>query len=591
MFQCLILLLLGYVVTRAWLWYRNALILKAKLRPIDVEEDNTLIQPSNDQDVGTPLDSTDASPSNRVTSSRQANAQMRKRVRKERPDSSNETGKVAAKLQETDQPSHQDLEQETKLDCLLDGDRLRSGRKRKESTGKKSNNAVRQQDAPAPSSTAGLPDSSETMLPMPTPEIRSSCDGGDVVEAIEVDASRGALLENHTTDNDTPADCGSFALGNEEHDLPRDVECEILTEIATPEEENHCSTIEQMCEEEEGDKADCGDVYEPQPEISLEESDMSDTVLQTQPMQQYQDPVVSQEPSWEQQQASMMTCSSTPLCHVNWDLIESDSDDESDAVVQCSPASGNAPILWCSAPPSPMHADSGAMMGQVGGWIPVTMPIECAPTGTLDGRWMNLDGEKILIERLEIMFESGVIWNMQMHSPTQISIEIEGAKFDAELDEDGEHLIWSDGDIWDFHGRVEDAAQPQASDEASQAQWCQPQFGEPTQVEADSLQPSWTCQEFTLQAPMQDMADGMVWEVMPGMQMISDGFLIPPMEVLADPPAMSLNQMMPAEAQQWEICWDWKKKGCCPRGVSCDWYHPELAPMSQCQPCDFPSFF
>merc|ERR1711968_195278 len=113
-----------------------------------------------------------------------------------------------------------------------------------------------------------------------------------------------------------------------------------------------------------------------------------------------------------------------------------------------------------------MYADSGSPnFAMVAQWVPVAMPIECAPTGTLDGRWMNRDGERILIERLEIMFESGVVWNMDMHSPTQISVEIDGAKFDAELDESGEQLIWSDGDIWDFHGRVEDSAQPQESTE------------------------------------------------------------------------------------------------------------------------------
>merc|ERR1719443_1074385 len=84
------------------------------------------------------------------------------------------------------------------------------------------------------------------------------------------------------------------------------------------------------------------------------------------------------------------------------------------------------------------------------------MPAECAPPGAFDGLWKNMADEKILIEKLEIMFESGVTWQMEMHSLTKISVEIDGENVDGELDGSSGNLLWSDGDVWTFHGHAQE---------------------------------------------------------------------------------------------------------------------------------------
>merc|ERR1719217_1226555 len=96
-------------------------------------------------------------------------------------------------------------------------------------------------------------------------------------------------------------------------------------------------------------------------------------------------------------------------------------------------------------------------MPQIEGWVAVAVPTECVPPGAFDGLWKNNADEKILIEKLEIMFESGVTWYMEMHSLTTLSVEVDGEKVDAELDSTGEKLFWSEGDVWTFLGGVEEA--------------------------------------------------------------------------------------------------------------------------------------
>jgi hypothetical protein len=214
---------------------------------------------------------------------------------------------------------------------------------------------------------------------------------------------------------------------------------------------------------------------------------------------------------------------------------------------------------------------------------------------------MNRDGEKILIERLEILFESGVAWTMTMLSPTQISVDIEGVEFTAELDQEAEHLVWSDGDVWDFHGRVDIEDQPQQIAEGLQVQWPDPNGGEPTMQPQIALQQNWDCptfgEHFIPMEPMQDATNCMIWEGMPltcegtpFMSQEATPFMAQEAttEQLTLPP---LNQMPPADAKDWEICWDWKKNnGWCPRGDACEWYHPPLSTLSRCQPCDAPFY-
>jgi len=289
---------------------------------------------------------------------------------------------------------------------------------------------------------------------------------------------------------------------------------------------------------------------------------------------------------------SGVTCAAMQCCQVDWDLIESDSDDDEDDAAAAANvptfdrnhAPDTAPILWCSPPQTPMLSDESSANFT---WVPVAIPAECAPPGTLDGRWMNRDGERILIDKLEIMFESGVIWSMNMHSPTCISVDIDGAEFSAELEDKGEHLLWSDGDVWEFHGRVHVEEQPEKFEEKLQSQWVYQQADAPSMHMEAQMQPTWGYQAEGQVVSMEPLQP--TWEAMP---LVSDAFIVPPNDNFLEqsPPTMpSLNEMMPTHAKEWEICWDWKKKGCCPRGVSCDWYHPP-ASFSPCQPCEAPFF-
>lgn len=219
--------------------------------------------------------------------------------------------------------------------------------------------------------------------------------------------------------------------------------------------------------------------------------------------------------------------SAHPICEVtmNRDNLETESDMESNAdspehPLEKSPQAtdmASTPVLWCGMPEDPTL--------QIEGWVAVAVPAECAPPGAFDGLWMNKGEEKILIEKLDIMFESGETWNMEMHSLTNISVEVEGEQFCGELDTSGDVAVlkWSDGDVWTFYGKVGDSPEV------------------PPQVV-----PEIPCM----------MPPFMMPESMPVVEMTL------------------CNQCLPPDAEKWEICWDWKKKGWCPRGSNCEWYHP-----------------
>jgi len=114
-----------------------------------------------------------------------------------------------------------------------------------------------------------------------------------------------------------------------------------------------------------------------------------------------------------------------------------------------------APIMWCR----PGMVDET----QIEGWVAVAVPIECAPAGAFDGLWTNDADEKILIEQLEIMFESGVSFSMQMHSVRCISVTLNSRQLYAELDSTGTQLVWTDGDVWVFHGRADNGRSPKTA--------------------------------------------------------------------------------------------------------------------------------
>lgn len=106
----------------------------------------------------------------------------------------------------------------------------------------------------------------------------------------------------------------------------------------------------------------------------------------------------------------------------------------------------SVPVLWCSVPE-----------GSVEAWVAIALPAESAPPGAFDGLWVNNAEEKILIQRLEVMFESGVTWHMDMHSLDSISVfAAHGRRMCAEVvrDKFAKKLLWSDGDVWSFFGEA-----------------------------------------------------------------------------------------------------------------------------------------
>jgi len=243
---------------------------------------------------------------------------------------------------------------------------------------------------------------------------------------------------------------------------------------------------------------------------------------------------------------------------MNFDDIESDSDSDVDnadyAGMHVSMTQelrkpsdsemANAPVMWCSLPKSPSNADgSTAEMPQISGWMAVTVPIECAPAGAFDGLWKNNADEKILIEKLEIMFESGMTWNMEMHSVNNLSVTVEGQTIDAQLNATGTQLLWSDGDVWNFFGSAQDGPSE-----------CLPQPAMEIPMEMPMMMPYYPQEGCMMSPPVYD-EQMMANEQMMGM------------------PAMSNWMPTPAPSDN-DICWDWKKKGWC-RSTNCKWYHPE----------------
>lgn len=213
---------------------------------------------------------------------------------------------------------------------------------------------------------------------------------------------------------------------------------------------------------------------------------------------------------------------------------------------------GASPLLWCGVPQTEFSSGCESapfppLVPQIEGWMPILVPAEHAPPGAFDGIWKNSLDERIVIQHSEITFDSGIKWAIRMHSHTMFSVEVEDEEFEAELDPETRCLEWSDGDTWTCIGQTE-----------NQQQWA-------TVTQSD---PDVPC---------------LLWE---GAQVAGEAFFP------AEMPPQPLNTQIPEDAKNWEICWDWKKKGWCPRGVACDWYHPCVAAPSQnfCAPCGDENF-
>lgn len=212
---------------------------------------------------------------------------------------------------------------------------------------------------------------------------------------------------------------------------------------------------------------------------------------------------------------------------------------------------GMSPLMWCGMPQPEFEGGNAAipqLIPQIEGWMPILVPAEHAPPGAFDGIWQNSQGERILIDHSEIAFETGITWVMQVHSLTDFSVKVEDEEFVAMLDSETRSLKWSDGDTWTCIGQTE-----------NQQQWANV-------------------------APPDPEVPCLLWDAA---QVAGEPFFPP--EML--PQQQPLNTLIPKDAENWEICWDWKKKGWCPRGVACDWYHPlpEVGP-NFCKPCVGSSF-
>jgi len=243
-----------------------------------------------------------------------------------------------------------------------------------------------------------------------------------------------------------------------------------------------------------------------------------------------------------------------PCTNINFDDIESDTDSDVDMADHASnsipmvdasqtrPEIAPAPIMWCN----PDMVDES----QIEGWVAVSVPVECAPAGAFDGLWTNGADEKILVEQLEIMFESGVSWTMEMHSLSCISVTLDGEQLFAELDSTGKQLVWTDGDVWLFHGRADSDCAPEAGPEMMMPMMSPREY------------PCMMMPMVTENLPVQEEVP-----MLPFFQCTEE------MQMFSTFECTECVQSMP-QPEKWETCWDWEKKGHCPRGMNCEWYHP-----------------
>jgi hypothetical protein len=258
------------------------------------------------------------------------------------------------------------------------------------------------------------------------------------------------------------------------------------------------------------------------------------------------------QPEEEEEEHTSKLVTAASLDALETDYVKSEESDENASTPEgiCTPEeimtprrtdTGSPPLIWCGVDPT---ENSAMPLGpQIEGWVPVCVPIEHAPPGAFDGIWKNQANERIEINHSEVAFESGERWALQMLSMTSVSLEVGEEEFTAELDPEKLTLRWSDGDVWTCVDQTE-----------NQKQWA----AASNNPDADSPVP------------------GLLWE---GALMTGEQFFVE-----ATPPPL------PEDAQDWEICWDWSKKGWCTR-ANCEWYHPGRPSMPAvpdfCKPCGF----
>lgn len=160
-------------------------------------------------------------------------------------------------------------------------------------------------------------------------------------------------------------------------------------------------------------------------------------------------------------------------CHVNFDDIMSDSDSDAEEIQDCVPMQGdvqgvaelaNPPVVWCDAP----------VGTQIDGWVAVAVPTqEYEKPGAFDGIWKNNEGEIIVIDKVQITLESGVVLAIKMQSSSNLSVDINSEEYSAQCEfTDGVGMLrWSDGDVWTYQGQVQEAAADMWTCQAGADMW------------------------------------------------------------------------------------------------------------------------
>lgn len=544
--QVMIFLVLGYVVTAAFKWWCSREI-KVSPKKLDVDDADDADVACSEQAV---IECTEElmPPAKTPAQSRQVNAQERKRNRKAKEAETKKNEQTTSKVSET--PVTVVETQDSPPVTPVSARSKKAEKKNRKAQSQKDVIPTVEANAEEPESNPEVKTDSEDGQTTCTPTSQQDFEAkSDSETSLQRGSSTSTApptdLEAKSEKDDASIGGGSFPdiandnnLGHDENAAAPSNEKPQIEEACVGQHESAFDDQEKLADMKAETSDEPIDAAGAAPEAS-HELDEPELIREQEQVAEG----VDAEPSDYVEPHGIFAC------NVNFDDIESDSESEvirTPSEVDSLPHLPSAPVMWCNVPQSNTVIDGNTafpvMMPQIEapqGYVAVAMPAECAPPGALDGLWQNDTEERILIDKLKIMFESGITWDMTMHSMTKISVFIDGSEYIAELDASGRHLLWSDGDIWTFFGQAQQSPQ-------------EPQWNPEAMAEMPCMTPV-------------DMPDFqcMMMPVMPEN--------VPTAEAMTMPPK---NTWIPRDAKKWEMCWDWKKKGWCPRGADCDWYHP-----------------
>jgi len=206
----------------------------------------------------------------------------------------------------------------------------------------------------------------------------------------------------------------------------------------------------------------------------------------------------------------------------------------------------NATITQCILPAGPQTDSEFGKESQpdfqVEAWVPVAIPLEYVTVSSdgetilsacfFNGFWQNNQNERVMIEGVELRFESGPVWLMKEQNFHGFTVELNGVEYMAEIVAGGQQIIWSDGDIWTCIGRFQHERSPL---------W----ISDPSQLEC--------------------------------IMCASDTSVTAPSEkVSVDDVAASAGEAANGldDESNWDVCWEWSKSQWCRKGAACKWKHP-----------------